>query len=153
MAELLAKDIMTKRVMTVDKNTTLDKLIRILIRNDLGCIPVVDEENDLVGMVSEADIITKKSSLPLPMSFSFAFLDKYESYTKSTKDFLDTKVKKIMSRDLKTVGEDMTVDKVVNIMLNNNINRVPVVGPDKKLSGIITRSDIMKIMVKESRTS
>lgn len=45
----------------------------------------------------------------------------------------------------------MTVSKVVNIMLNNNINRLPVLDDDNKLIGIITRADVMKSMIKEGK--
>jgi CBS domain-containing protein len=151
MKELIAKDIMTKKVITIGKNATLLELVRLLIKNKISGVPVIDEKNDLVGVVTENDIIVKKSSLPFPLSFSFAFLDKYESYTKSTKEFLDTKVEEVMSVDIKTVREDMTVSKVVNIMLNNNINRLPVLDNDNKLIGIITRADVMKSMIKEGK--
>ena len=151
MAELLAKDIMTKKVITVSKDTTLAELAKLLVKNKISGVPVVDGEKRLAGIVSEADIIVKKSSLPFPLSFSFAFLDKYESYTKSTKDFLDIRVEEIMSADVKTAREDMTVSKVVNIMINNNINRLPVLNSDSGLVGIITRADIMKSMIRESK--
>ena len=151
MAELLAKDIMTKKVITVSKDTTLAELAKLLVKNKISGVPVVDGEKRLAGIVSEADIIVKKSSLPFPLSFSFAFLDKYESYTKSTKDFLDIRVEEIMSADVKTAREDMTVSKVVNIMINNNINRLPVLNSDSRLVGIITRADIMKSMIRESK--
>ncbi len=151
MAELLAKDIMTKKVITVSKDATLAELAKLLMKNKISGVPVVDKEKKLAGIVSEADIIVKKSSLPIPLSFSFAFLDKYESYTKSTKDFLGIKVEEIMSADVKTAREDMTVSKVVNIMINNNINRLPVLNSDGKLAGIITRADIMKSMIRESK--
>ena len=151
MAELLAKDIMTKKVVTVGKDTTLTELAKLLMKNKISGVPVIDEEKRLVGIVSEADIIVEKSSLPFPLSFSFAFLDKCESYTKNTKDFLNIRVEEIMSADVKTAREDMTVSKVVNIMINNNINRLPVINSDNKLVGIITRADIMKSMIKESK--
>ncbi len=54
-----------------------------------------------------------------------------------------------MSEDLKTASEDITVNKVVNTMINNNINRLPVLNSNNKLVGIITRADIMKSMIKE----
>lgn len=151
MAELLAKDIMIKKVITVSKDATLAELANLLMKNKISGVPVINEEKELVGIVSEADIIVKKSSLPLPLSFSFAFLDKYESYTKSTKDFLNIRVEEIMSVDLKTASEDVSVNKVVNIMINNNINRLPVLNSNNRLVGIITRADIMKSMIKESK--
>lgn len=150
MAELLARDIMTRKVITIGKDATVSELVRKLLRYKISGVPIVNEKNELIGIVSEADIIIKMSSLPFPISFSFAFLDNFESYTKSTREFMETRVEDIMSKKVKTAGEDMTLSKVVNIMINNNINRIPVVDEKNKLTGIITRADVMRSMIKKA---
>lgn len=150
MAELLAKDIMTKKVITISKDATLAELAKLLIKNKISGVPIVDKREELVGIVTEADLIIKESNLPFPLSFSFAFLESYESYTKSTKEYLETRVEEVMSTNVKTAREDMPISKVVNIMINNNINRLPVLNNDGKLTGIITRADVIKSMIKKS---
>ncbi|TET16082.1 MAG: CBS domain-containing protein [Actinobacteria bacterium] len=150
MAELLAKDIMTKKVITISKDATLAELAKLLIKNKISGVPIVDKREELVGIVTEADLIIKESNLPFPLSFSFAFLESYESYTKSTKEYLETRVEEVMSTNVKTAREDMPISKVVNIMINNNINRLPVLNNDGKLTGIITRADIIKSIIKKS---
>ncbi len=150
MAELLAKDIMIKKVITISKDATVAELVKLLIKHKISGVPIVNEEKELLGIVSEADIIVKVSNLPFPISFSFAFLDSYESYTKSTNEYLKTRVEEIMSRNVKTARENMPISKVVNIMINNNINRIPVLDDNNKLSGIITRADIMKSMINKN---
>lgn len=149
MAELLAKDIMTKKVITISKDATVAELVKLLIKHKISGVPIVNEKEELVGIVTEADIIVKVSSLPFPISFSFAFLDSYDSYTKSTKEYMETRVEEIMSKNIKTAKENMPLSKVVNIMINNNINRIPILDDNNKLSGIITRADIMKSMIKK----
>ncbi len=151
MAELLAKDIMTKKVITISKDATLAELAKLLIKNKISGVPIVDKREELVGIVTEADLIIKESNLPFPLSFSFAFLESYESYTKSTKEYLETRVEEVMSTNVKTAREDMPISKVVNIMINNNINRLPVLNNDGKLTGIITRADIIKSIIKKSK--
>jgi CBS domain-containing protein len=151
MAELLAKDVMIKKVVTISKDATVAELVKLLMKHKISGVPIVNEKKELIGIVSEADIIVKVSSLPFPLSFSFAFLDSYESYTKSTKEYMKTRVEEIMSKNVKTAMENMPLSKVVNIMINNNINRIPVLDDDNKLVGIITRADIMKSMIKENR--
>jgi len=150
MAELLAKDIMTKKVITISKDATLAELAKLLIKNKISGVPIVDKREELVGIVTEADLIIKESNLPFPLSFSFAFLESYESYTKSTKEYLETRVEEVMSTNVKTAREDMPISKVVNIMINNNINRLPILNKDSKLTGIITRADVIKSMIKKS---
>ena len=150
MAELLAKDIMTKKVIAISKDATLAELAKLLIKNKISGVPIVDEKEELVGIVTEADLIIKESNLPFPLSFSFAFLKSYESYTKSAKEYLETRVEEVMSTNVKTAREDMPISKVVNIMINNNINRIPILNNDGKLTGIITRADIVKTIIKKS---
>ena len=151
MEELLARDIMTKKVITINKSATVGELAELLIKNKICGVPVVDSNGKLAGMATEADIIVKESNLPFPLSFSFAFLESYESYTKTTKDYLKTRVEDIMTRKVKIVNEDMLVSKVANIMLNNNINRLPVLDKGNKLVGIITRADIIASMIKKGK--
>ncbi|HAJ95627.1 MAG TPA: hypothetical protein DCP02_05265 [Actinobacteria bacterium] len=151
MTKLLAKDIMTKKVITINKNATLAKLSELLIKNRISGVPVVDENGALAGIITEADIIVKECNLPLPLSFSYTFLEKFESYTKSTKEYFKTSVEEIMSTDLKVATENMPINKVVNIMINNAINRLPVLDNDNKLAGIISRADIIKFMIAENK--
>jgi len=151
MAELLAKNIMTKKAITINKNATLAELSELLIKNRISGVPVVDEKGELAGIITEADIIVKESSLPFPLSFSYTFLEKFESYTKSTKEYFKTRVEEIMTINIKVATEDMPISKVVNIMINNDINRLPVVDDNNKLSGIISRADIIKSMIAENK--
>jgi len=151
MKEISAKDIMTKNVITINKDSTVSELAKLLIKNKICGVPVVDSNGKLVGMATEADIIVKESNLPFPLSFSFAFLESYESYTKTTKDYLKTRIEDIMTRKIKIVNEDMPVSKVVNMMINNNINRLPVLDKSNKLVGIITRENIIASMIKKGK--
>ncbi len=151
MEELLARDIMTRKVITINKDAAVGELAELLIKNKICGVPVVDSNGKLVGMATEADIIVKESNLPFPLSFSFAFLESYESYTKTTKDYLKTRIEDIMTRKIKIVNEDMPVSKVVNMMINNNINRLPVLDKSNKLVGIITREDIIASMIKKGK--
>jgi len=150
MKKLVVKDIMTKKVITVNKNATVYELSKLIIKNKISGVPVVDDNYNLVGIATDADIIIQKSDLPLPLSFSQAFLQKYESYVKSTKEYLKTKVDDIMTKQLKTVYEDDTITKAVNIIINNDINRIPVIDKNNRLKGIVARADIIKFMIKNT---
>ncbi len=151
MKELFAKDIMTKKVITINRDSTVGDLAKLLIKKKISGVPVVDEKNAIVGIITEGDIILKESSLPLPISFSFSFMNKYDTYAKSTEEYLKTKVEEVMTRTVRTVREDEPLSKVVNIMLNNKINRVPVLDKENKLVGIITRANIIESILKSEK--
>ncbi len=138
---MLAKEIMTKRVITVKEDTPVREVIRILLENKISGVPVVDKEDNLIGIISEADLIYKEKSL-LPIT----------SYHENHKKFMDDYRKslakiagEIMTRDVITVSEEATVEEVATLMLEKRIKRVPVI-KGKKIIGIICRPDIIKTL-------
>ena len=69
MSENTAKDIMTTKVITISKDTTIGELSRILLKNKISGLPVVDDEGKLIGMVTDADIITEDMEPMFPIYF------------------------------------------------------------------------------------
>ena len=151
MGDIVAADIMNKKVVTINKDRTVGELATVLIKNKVSGVPVVDDEKNILGIATEADIIIKESNLPFPLSFDYTFVKNYDSYTKTKKEYLETKVEEIMTKNIKIANMDTPIEKVVNIMINNNINRIPVVDQHNKLVGIITRADIIESMIKKSK--
>lgn len=151
MGDIVAADIMNKKVVTVNKDRTVGELAKVLIKDKVSGVPVVDDENNILGIVTEADIIIKETSLPFPLSFNYNFIKDYDSFTKTTKKYLETKVKDIMTKNIKIANMDTPIEKVANMMINNDINRIPVADHHNKLAGIITRADIIKSMIKNNK--
>ncbi len=88
----------------------------------IGSLIVSDSKEQPLGIVTETDIIYKVVASRLP---------------------LDTRVKDIMTKDLKTIKEDETVDQAARVMAVHRIRRLPVVR-DKKLVGIVALKDVVK---------
>ncbi len=151
MSELLAKNIMTKKVITINKNASVEKLSELLLKNKISGVPVVDDDGKLVGVATEGDLIVKDSDLHFPRYFklldSIIYLESLNKFKRNLKKYLGTKVEDIMTEKVRTVSEDTPVSEVANIMIRNNVNRVPVLNSKGDLAGIITRADIVKSMV------
>lgn len=111
---MLAKDIMTKDVITVSPTTTVKNLAQILMQNQISGAPVADKKGKILGVVSEADIVAKKGKL----------------------------VKDIMSKNVVGVTDDTPVEKIAGVMTTHKINRLPVMR-EEKLVGIVSRADIV----------
>jgi CBS domain-containing protein len=149
-----AKDIMTKKVITATRETTIGELSKILIQNNISGAPVVDKEGTLIGMATDADIITEDLEPIFPIYFdpliiSYAYMDNFEKFEKSMKEYLATPVADIMIKRVKTVRQDTPVSEVARIMVKDRINRIPVVDESNKVLGIISRADILKSMLGE----
>lgn len=150
MKEKRAKDIMTTDVIVANKNDSIANVANLLIREKIGGLPVVDEENKVVGIISETDIIKKESHIDSPKMLNFLqgiiFLDDMKKFEDELRVIAAYKVEDLMSKDIVTVNEYDTFDYVANIMINKSINRVPVVDEENFLKGIICRYDIIKAM-------
>jgi CBS domain-containing protein len=150
MSEALAKDIMVKKVITINKSESIEKLSDILIKNKISGVPVVDDSGNLAGIATEGDLIVKDADIHFPRYFklldSIIYLESLDKFKMNLKKYLGTKVEDIMTVKVKTVKENTPVSEVANIMVKYSINRVPVLDRKGKIVGIITRADIVKSM-------
>ena len=151
MSELLARDVMVKKVITINKNASVAELSELLIKNKISGVPVVDDSGKLVGIATEGDLIVRDADLHFPRYFklldSIIYLESLNKFKRNLRKYLGTKVEDVMTSKVKIVKEDTPVNVVANIMIRNNVNRVPVLDNDGDLAGIITRADIVKSMV------
>jgi len=151
MSELLARDVMVKKVITINKNASVAELSELLIKNKISGLPVVDDSGKLVGIATEGDLIVRDADLHFPRYFklldSIIYLESLNKFKRNLRKYLGTKVEDVMTSKVKIVKEDTPVNVVANIMIRNNVNRVPVLDNDGNLVGIITRADIVKSMV------
>jgi CBS domain-containing protein len=116
---MIAKDIMTKDIITVEPTMTVKQLANTLIRNQVSGAPVAGRNGKIIGVVSEADIVAKKG-----------------------KD-----VKSIMSKKVISVREDASVEEIAQLMTTHSIKRVPVMRGDNVV-GIVSRADIVSAIAR-----
>lgn len=147
----LAKDIMTKKVITVKPHTKVEEIAKILSENNISGVPVVNEDNEVVGIVSEGDLIYQDKKLHMPSFIQILggiiFLESMKAFEKELKKIIGYKAEDIMEKDVITVAEDTPVDEIATIMIEKRVNRVPVVH-NGKIAGIVARADIVRTLVK-----
>lgn len=152
MTDLLAKDIMTKKVITIDQDASIEELSGLLLDNNISGVPVVDNDGKMIGIATEGDIIVKDTDLHFPRYFklldSIIYLESLTKFKNSLKKHLAIKVSEIMTSDIISCSPETPVDDIANTMVENKINRIPVLSADGKPAGIITRADIIKSMVR-----
>jgi CBS domain-containing protein len=151
-SELRAKDIMVKDVVTVTKDQTVDQVIKILMDRNISGMPVVDDQNRVIGIVTEGDLIYRSKKLEIPRYFtildSYIFLDDTKKMEEQIRKMVGYRVEDIMTREVTLVDIEDTVEEIATIMTRKKVNRVPVIC-DGKLVGIITRRDIIRAYASE----
>jgi CBS domain-containing protein len=145
--ELTVGEIMQTDVITVGPDTTVRELASILAHKKISGVPVVDDEYEVVGMVSEADIIVQDAELHfpyyVPLLDSVIYLQSFNKFEDRLRKMFGSKVKEIMSTEVMTIAPDASVRDAATLMADREINRLPVVA-EGKLVGIVTRHDIVR---------
>jgi CBS domain-containing protein len=136
------KDVMTDDALTVSTSTTLKETAQLLADLGISGMPVVDAEGKLAGVISEADILYKERGHERRHGGSFAWLFFPELLDTSK---LDARTAgEAMSAPAVTISPERPVNEAAGLMLDEAINRLPVVDHDGKLIGIVTRADLVR---------
>jgi CBS domain-containing protein len=148
-----AKDIMTRTVISVDPDATVLQAARLMLQHHISGLPVVTKNGALVGVLSEGDFLRRREThterrrsrwLEFLMGPGRIAADYVHSH--------GNKVSEVMTRDVKTVGENASLEDIVALMEKHRIKRVPVTR-DNKVIGIVTRSNLMHAMVSLARAA
>lgn len=146
---LTARDIMTTEVITVGPHTTVEELARILMEHHIDGAPVVDEAGELVGIVTEHDLINRQKRLHIPTVVrildAFIYLESSKKFEEDLKLMLATKVGDICKMDVVTVGEDATVTEMATIMSEKGIHLLPVMR-EGRMAGVVGKEDLLRAM-------
>lgn len=119
------KDVMTKQVVTVASEASLKEAASVLAERRVSGLPVVDADGAVVGVISEADILSKEAG---------------ENDART--------VREAMTSPARTIGPGRPVAEAARRMLEEAVNRFPVVDEDGHLIGIVTRADLVRAFVR-----
>jgi len=139
------EDIMTREVISVPPGASLKQAAQLLVEHRISGLPVVDDENDVIGVFSEADVLPKETGGVVAQQ-PLAWLTGFEVEVDRSK--LDASVVgEAMTSPAVTVDEQAPVSKAARLMGEHRINRLPVV-EGRKLVGIVTRADLVRAFVR-----
>ncbi|MDA8116764.1 MAG: DUF190 domain-containing protein [Actinomycetota bacterium] len=141
------RTIMTPAPKRVGRGTPLDEVARLLLSSTFTGLPVVDEENRPVGVISQGDLI-HKAGMPVRLGL----LARAENgRTDAVLAALHAKrAEEIMTRPAVAIAEDQPVTAAVGLMLSNHVKRLLVVDGAGKLTGILSRVDVFRAGLRES---
>lgn len=141
-------EIMASPAITVGESTSLEDVARLMLDKGIGCVPVVDEHGKISGIVTEASFAAKSKGIPFSTFRAPQLLGRWLSDTSVANIYAEarqTPVSEIMVRNVVTIEENESLNRAVELMLEHNINRIPVVR-DGKPVGIVARHDLLRLM-------
>jgi CBS-domain-containing membrane protein len=145
------KDLMTKEVILVNINTKIREISQILTRHAIHGVPVIDDNDLIAGIITESDFFIKDiPDLYLPSYIEFmkkaelaATIDKEEK--EKIEKLMNATANDIMTTDPITVRPDDRSDEVIRLFKDNHLFTIPVIDESRKVVGIITVADIIRL--------
>ena len=133
------KDIMTTRVIWVKKDATFREMAVALREHRVSAFPVVDEDGTVIGLVSEADLLTKEALDGEPGVISGLLHRRDQAKARGVT------AGELMTTAVVAVRPDATVEHAAKLMYDRRVKRLPVTDADGHLVGIISRADVLSV--------
>jgi len=145
-------DIMTKDVITVKRETTVRELAAIFERHRFGTLPVVDDANNLVGVVTASDLVEQGRNLHIPTVISLFDwvipLGGERTLERELHKMTAQTVGEICSTAVVTATPSEPVSTAADTLSSHKLHALPVV-EGKKLVGMVSRIDIIRSLIQK----
>lgn len=146
--EMHVKDVMTTGVISVQKYESIMHVASILSEKSISGLPVVDKENKVLGIITQADIL---SIVGVRRENTFKDLLKHMLGEPLPERRMGSIVGDIMTCPVVTISPDANIAEAAQVMDEKKIRRLLVVDDKNMLVGIISRADILKAVIKKLR--
>jgi CBS domain-containing protein len=145
MRTMRVRDVMTRRVVAVTPNTPFRDLAEMMLHHEIGAIPVIDDTGDLIGLITEADLITKQAygdrrrhllgGLPGVAEHEARGMLRSRAHT----------AREVMSAPVETALPGDPLRDVARRMIENRLRHLVVVDGDRRMVGIVSRRDLLRV--------
>jgi CBS domain-containing protein len=145
---LTAQDIMTRQVHAVTEETNVEELARLFVETGVSAMPVLGDGGNLVGIVTETDLVEQDKPLHIPTVISLfdwvIYLESEKSFQQEVRKITARKVGEICAKEVVTCSSDTPVPEVADLMVKHKVHLIPVVDAERKVLGVVARLDIIR---------
>ncbi|MFZ5761731.1 MAG: CBS domain-containing protein [Thermodesulfobacteriota bacterium] len=146
-----AKEIMTATVVTVPPEMPVERLAALLHEKKISGAPVVDAAGQLLGVVTESDLIDQAKKIHIPTAItildSVIFLESAKAVEREISKMTGATVADICSRNPVTIREETPLDEIATIMAERQLHTLPVLR-GAQLVGVVGKSDVIKTLAR-----
>ena len=153
--DIQVKDLMTRNVITIRQDAPAIEVARLLITHRIGGVPVLDSNEHLIGMITISDLYLKEESIA-HTRYTFQSLFNMPVFPSILSELYASRLSKvcaanIMRRNVVWISESDSLDEAIRRIHQHKVNRLPVRDAtqerDNRLTGIVTRSDIIRHLI------
>ena len=144
-------EIMTSPVITAPEDCSLEEAARMMLDHRIGCLPVVNRQGEMVGILTESDFTAKEKGVPFSLYRSpqvFGAWMAKQHVERMYEGARNLNVSEVMSRDVVHLNEGDAVEVLLATMLRSGFHRLPVLR-DRIPVGIIARHDLLRLMCRQ----
>ena len=148
---MLVKDFMIQDVYVARPTFTLKQLLQLMIENRIGGVPIVDEEDKLISVVSDGDILRYLAPKESIFKDYFTYIPVLPE--KSLDEMVSSKLNDQVSKLLKnhpaiTISPENHLEDAIKVFTQHPFKKIPVVDADYRVVGIISRGDALRSLYK-----
>jgi CBS domain-containing protein len=138
-------------VLTVKAETSVNDVAKLLGQRDISGVPVVDDQQQVIGIITELDLIVRNTRLEMPrfievLDWGRIPLERPGHLRERLKHMLGAEARDVMTEKVTTIGPDAEVEELAELMVKQRVNPVPVVADTGRLIGIVSRADLVDMM-------
>jgi CBS domain-containing protein len=139
------QDVMTRTVVVVNDSAPFKEVVRLMQESGVSALPVVDADGRLVGIVSEGDLILKED----PNLEGEGHLFESRQHRTERQKAAGLVATQLMTAPVITVAPGAALGEAARLMHHHAVKRLPVVGPEGTVVGIVSRADLLKVFLRE----
>ncbi len=141
---------MTPDPVTIGPDDSVETVVKVLEEKQVGGLPVVNSAGQVIGIISEGDLLYQETPMQAPLYLTFLgsviYFESPDKFHQHIKKSLGMLVKDVMTANPVTTTPDTAIAEVAQLMLEKRLRRLPVIDSDRKLVGIITRHDLLRAL-------
>jgi CBS domain-containing protein len=147
MSHRTVRDLMTWPAVVVSPGTGLKDTARLFAEHDISALPVVDNQERPVGVVSEGDLLRAQAELPEPASLLPVGREGHRRRGRDKRGF--GTAGDLMTSPAVVVEPERTVVEAARLMRSNGIKRLPVVDETGRVTGVLSRADVLRVFLRK----
>jgi predicted transcriptional regulator len=153
--DIPVSDVMTRKVAVLRPEMQVHEAARVLEENGISGAPVVDEEHRFIGMLEDEDLIATEAQLHVPTVINLLGVDfslpwDNMRFKEEFRKAVSSTVGELMKGEFPSVTAEVTLEDVATLMRDRDVSRVVVVDAANLVVGIVTRSDLVRALARES---
>ena len=141
------KDIMAKDVKIIPPDMSAKDALDLLFTMKISGLPVIGEQDKLLGMFTEKDILRALLPSYLHQVGSFVYTQQPKGIKNKVAELVNIKVKDIMRKEVVTLDEDVSLYEAARVIMTRGARRLPVLNKAGKVVGMLARQDVIKALI------